>query len=176
MSSNNSFNLPLEDGEIIVGRSGLTPVAATLTAAPGGNVVVTNGAGTIALAVPIAPSIKMNKVPPSEDIMGMTANNGYVVRDPVNIAQFLFPSTATFGDLFFASSSWGESGTASQGFTLSCVGGQNVYSDTQPQGGVTVNGTIPGQPCCVYLMCVDDTVPNAEQFQVISKVGTIIIS
>src|ERR1700760_371577 len=174
--TNNSFNIPIEDGQLIVGRDVLSPVAASIT--PGGaNVEVTNGAGSITMAVPMASFCKMNHADASI-VQTMTPGNGYVARDTVNIAQLLFPPTATFGDLFFASSSKDMAGIIpgeSQGFIMSCVGGQRVGSPSQPTGGVTVNGTTVGQPCSVLVMCVDDSVPNSEQFQIISPTGTIVI-
>src|ERR1700760_673326 len=96
--TNNSFNTPLADGQLIVGRDGLSPVAASIT--PGGaNVEVTNGAGSITMAVPMASFCKMNHADASI-VQTMTPGNGYVARDTVNIAQLFSHLRQLLGTCF----------------------------------------------------------------------------
>ncbi len=82
---------PLTNGQVIVGSTGATPVAATITGGTG--ITVTNGAGTITIA--------SNQIDPVWNVVSgttqtMVINNGYIANN-ASLVTLTLPSTAAVG-------------------------------------------------------------------------------
>lgn len=82
---------PLINGQVIVGSTGATPVAATITG--GAGITVTNGAGTITIA--------SNGIDPTWNVVSgttqtMVINNGYIANN-AGLVTLTLPSTAAVG-------------------------------------------------------------------------------
>lgn len=84
----------LSNGQIIIGSTGATPVANTITA--GAGVTVTNGAGTITISAGSGLSTWSTvTTAPSPNAL---VNNGYVANSSSGSIAFLLPPNANVGD------------------------------------------------------------------------------
>jgi hypothetical protein len=84
----------LTNGQLAIGSTGATPVAATISA--GTNISVTNGAGTITIAASGFGSFAWNDV--SGTSQAATINNGYIISNASQTTVTL-PSTAAEGSI-----------------------------------------------------------------------------
>lgn len=82
---------PLTNGQLIIGSTGATPVAAALTAGPG--VSIANGAGTITISG-TGSGIGWTNV--TSTTLTMVADNGYVI-DSASLCTATLPTTAALG-------------------------------------------------------------------------------
>jgi hypothetical protein len=82
---------PTTNGQVVIGRTGNTPVATTLTAGTG--VSITNGSGIISIATSVAP-VTWNIINVS---LTMTSNNGYIVISGIG-SNLTLPTTSAVGD------------------------------------------------------------------------------
>jgi len=95
MATNNATNTPqlTLNGQLIIGSTGVVPVAATLTA--GSGISIVNGAGTITIAsTGSAPWVDQTTTP-----VTMTVNTAYIV-DNAGLVTLTIPATAAIGDSF----------------------------------------------------------------------------
>lgn len=83
----------LTNGQLVIGSTGATPVAAALTA--GANITITNGAG----AITIASSGNMTWSAVTGATQSITVNNGYIANRGGGVA-FSLPATSSVGDTF----------------------------------------------------------------------------
>lgn len=84
---------PLTNGQIIIGSTGATPVAASLTA--GANVTITPGAGSITIAS--SGNITWSEI--TDPTQNIAVNNGYIANRGGGVA-FALPATSAVGDIF----------------------------------------------------------------------------
>ena len=96
MATNNATNTPqlTLNGQLIIGSTGVKPVAATLTA--GAGISVTNGAGSIT----IASTGLGNFVNVTTASQTMAPGIIYMANDPSSLVTFTFPATAAVGDFY----------------------------------------------------------------------------
>jgi len=93
----NSSSVPtwsgsLTNGQIVIGSTGATPSVATINQGTG--IAVTNGPGTISIAVNGAtPWVDQTTTP-----VTMTANTGYVSDSGATLLNFTLPATSAIGD------------------------------------------------------------------------------
>lgn len=162
MATNNSFNLPLEDGEIIIGSTGNTPVASSVMGAVGGSITVILGAGSISLA-----HMPLTTLAVDTDLV---ANNSYSIFDNLGLITFTFPNlTAKKGDTYEIYAC----GVSGVGFRVNTSGGQLIFGPapiSSPQNNIQF--VVPGEASSVRIRCINDTVVNSEHFQVVSFTGT----
>ena len=88
---------PLVDGEIIIGSTGLVPVAATITA--GSGISVVNGAGTITLSV-AGGGLSWTVV--AGAAQALVVNSGYFANNAGTVV-FTLPATCAVGDVIAVS-------------------------------------------------------------------------
>lgn len=167
MPINNALNVPLIDGQIIVGSTGSAPVAKTLT--QGDNVVIIDGAGSVTFACPVAPSFTWNPVPPGGDPIMLQRNHAYTVKDTSTVTTFFFPPDAAYGDLYHISAY----GIGDQGFVVDVQGGQVIFIPGVFGQQNHVNAVQISDVCSVEIACVDDSIPSGQIFQVIRFTGSL---
>lgn len=157
MSVNSSLNITQNNGQLLIGSSGLTPVASTLT--PGPNVTITNGPGTITVGA--SPQYTVAGVGASNPSLSMTPNTFYVTGNaatPVNVAYLLNPF-AVLGDSIYVSA-WGPTHTVTiSGSTVPFGSVINYLGNT---AALTVTFT-PNQTGFIWLMCVSASSPCVYQ-------------
>jgi hypothetical protein len=83
--------LPLTDGQILIGSTGVIPVPATLTAGTG--ISIGNAAGSIVISTSGSPAGWTDVTGATQ---AMVANNGYIANRS-SIITFTLPTTAAFG-------------------------------------------------------------------------------
>lgn len=139
-----AFNpIVLTNGQLLIGSTGLDPVAASISA--GAGISVTNGAGTITIAA--TASVNWNNV--TSGTQALSPEQGYVTNNGASLVTYTLPVLAAFGTVIsvagFSSGGW----TIAQNALQSIVFG-NV-STTVGIGG-SLSSTNGGDQ--VDLLCV----------------------
>ena len=160
-ATNNSLNLPLSDGQIIIGVTGDKPVVANVTGATGGSITVTNGPGSIALSTMSLSTVTLNTT--------LASNKSYSIRDVLTLVIFTLPATtAKKGDTYEIYAC----GLSNFGFQVNTTGSQLIYGPVSNSPQNNIRFVVTGQPSAVKIRCIDDTIVNSEIFQVVSHEGT----
>lgn len=162
-AANSPFNFvgPLADGELLVGVTGSSPVAAGITAGTGISVVNTPGTITISSV-----GAGLNWTNVTGTSQSMSANNGYTANN-VGLVTLTLPTTAAFGT---ALAVIGVAGSG--GWEIVFNAGQSIQVGNV--GATMTSGTVSSNdPTDVlYLICtVQDTVWSA-----ISTIGNLVIT
>lgn len=97
MATNNAWNTPAltTNGQLLIGSTGVNPVAATLTA--GTNIAITNGAGSITVAASGAGSFTWSVI--ASTTQTIVPFNGYFANTGT-LLTFTLPTTSAVGDSF----------------------------------------------------------------------------
>lgn len=151
-------SVSMTDGQVLIGATGSSPVAATLTA--GGGINITSSAGEITISSSVVSQI-WTQVDTSFTI---AANNGYVVTAAL-VATL--PASAVLGATFEVLNT-SSTGTV----TIAQNAGQSIiFGDQVTTIGVlgSLSSTTTGDS--IRVVCVDATL-GAEVFMVASSVGT----
>jgi len=94
-----AFNpIVLTNGQLLIGSTGVDPVAATLTA--GAGITVTNAAGTITIASSESAGGGFIWTDVTSATQTIVAGNAYVSDDGATLVTFTLPATSAFGDTF----------------------------------------------------------------------------
>lgn len=109
---------PLTNGQLVIGQTGLIPVASTLTAGTG--IAITNASGSITIAASGAPAL-LPWVDVITPIQTIVVNTGYVADNAGAPVTFLLPITAAFGTVFTV-----MGGVSGSGWVISQNAGQNL--------------------------------------------------
>jgi hypothetical protein len=96
MTTNNVTNTPelTLNGQLIIGSTGATPVAATLT--QGAGITITNAAGSITIA---ASGTELTWTTVASSSQALAVNNGYIVNNGASLCTLTLPSTAAVGSI-----------------------------------------------------------------------------
>lgn len=160
-ASNTITNKILTDGQVLIGSTGVDPVAATLTA--GSGVSITNAAGSITIA---ASGGGLTWTVITGASQALAVNNGYIANNAGTVA-FTLPVTAAVGTLIAVTGINNNTGWSI---------GQNV-GQTIHMGTVSSTTGVGGSLACtktrdtVYLVCV---VANTD-WNVVGSMGNITI-
>jgi hypothetical protein len=150
----------LTNGQLAIGSTGATPVAATITA--GTNVSVTNGAGTITIAATGAGGFTW--VDQASSSVTMAVNTGYIMDNGASLVTLTLPATAAEGSIFRVA------GVSSGGWKVAQAASQLIHfgnvTTTTGTGGSLASSNQYDQ---VELLCV---VANTT-FVVLSAVGNL---
>jgi len=132
---------PMTDGQIVVGATGSTPVATTITA--GGNITVTNGPGTITLS-----SASFQWLDVSEESVTMEINKGYIASN-AGLVTLTLPAVAPVGSRVAVQ----DSGAG--GWRIAQNSEQIVRSNSG-QSTVGITGTVSSSQVydVIYVLCV----------------------
>lgn len=134
---------PMTDGQIVIGATGATPVATTITA--GGNISIDNGAGSITIS-----SSSFQWLDASETTVAMEINKGYIASNS-GLVTLTLPAIAPVG----ARVAVQDSGAG--GWTIAQNAGQRVRTNSgQSTTGVT--GTTSSSQIfdVIYILCVEE--------------------
>lgn len=140
--------IPMTDGDVIIGRTGNTPVANKFTAGTGISIVY--GAGSITFSSTGAETWVDQTTP----TVTLANNTGYIANAGVSLITFTLPATANVGD-------WIEiNGLASGLFTIAQNAGQSIiFGDTTSTVGVggSVTSTLPSDGLKIRCVVADLT-------------------
>jgi hypothetical protein len=141
------FSSSMTNGQVIIGSTGATPTAATLTA--GTNISITNAAGSITIAATGAGGFSWNVV--SGTSQAMLSNNGYIANN-AGLVTLALPPTSAVGDEIAVI------GKGAGGWLVQCGGGQTVVigSSTTTSGGSVASTNAKDS---FYIVC---TAANTE--------------
>lgn len=116
----------LTDGQLLIGSTGITPVASTLTA--GTNIAITNTAGSITIDGTGDAGFSWSTV--TETTQSMISNNGYTANNAA-LVTFTLPATAAVGEKLSII------GLGAGGWIIA----QNASQEIQVQSSVSTSGT-----------------------------------
>lgn len=137
------FSGTMTNGQVVIGSTGSTPTAATLTAGTG--VSISNGAASITISA----TGTSTWVDQNTSSVTMTANTGYLINNGASLVTLTLPTTAAIGDFIeingFSSGGWIIAQAASQ---LIHIGNQVT---TTGAGGSLAS---TNQYDCVRLRCL----------------------
>lgn len=158
MTTNNAINLndaglayyngtgvfsgvPLTNGQLPIGSTGVAPVAATLTA--GSGVSIVNGAGSITISA-AGGGFSWNTS--SINVANMAVNNGYFAISPGGALTFGLPAASVLGDAITLSlsgaTSWQITQAASQqiqlGNVATTLGAGGTLTSTAQGDSITI--------------------------------------
>lgn len=158
--ANNQTGIALTNGQLIVGSTGVDPVAATLT--PGTGVSISNGAGTITISSTGVGSLVWNDVAGTSQAAAV--NNGYIISNAGQTTVTL-PATAAEGSVVAVS------GKGAAGWVLTANTGQVIHlgnSASSSAGSLTSTN----QYDTVLVLCVTANTTWVVQ----SLVGNLTVS
>lgn len=160
-ASNGLSSQLLTDGQVIIGSTGVAPVASTLTAGTG--VSITNGAGSITIAAS-GGGLAWTVVTGASQAMAV--NNGYIANNAGTVA-FTLPVTAAVGTLIAVTGI-----NNNTGWSIAQNVGQTIHFGTLS----TTTGVAGSLACTktrdtIYLLCV---VANTD-WNVVDSIGNITI-
>jgi len=160
-ASNGLSSQLLTDGQLVIGSTGVAPVAATLTAGTG--VSITNAAGSITVA---ASGGGLTWTVVTGVSQTLAVNNGYIANNAGTVA-FTLPTTAAVGSIIAITGI-----NNNTGWSIAQNAGQTIHlgivSSTTGVGGSLASTRIRDT---VYLLCV---VANTD-FNVVTSIGNITI-
>lgn len=142
-----AYSSTMTNGQLIIGSTGGTPTAATLTA--GANISITNGAGTITITATGLAGFSWTTVTGTSQ--AMLSNNGYIANN-AGLVTLTLPATSAVGDEIDII------GKGAGGWKVQAGGGQTIVlgSSTTTSGG-SVSSTQAKDS--FYMIC---TVANTE--------------
>jgi hypothetical protein len=153
-------SLTLANGQVVIGSTGASPVASTLTAGTG--ISISNGAGSITISTAGSGLAWVDVTTGTE---AMSANTGYIVDNGATLVTFTLPTSATFGD------SVTVVGKSAGGWIITYAAGQSIIV-----GDVTSTASVAStlQTDCLHLICTtaSATVPV---FTALSVQGNVTI-
>lgn len=138
-----AWSSTMTNGQVIIGSTGATPVAATLTA--GAGVTISNGAGSITIASSGGGFSWTHVTGTSQ---AMVSNNGYVA-DNAGLVTLTLPATAVIGDALAIM------GRGAGGWKITYT--TNQYIQVGSSGSTVTSGNIASTNRfdSIYLVCID---------------------
>jgi|SRR5277367_126869 len=155
------FSSSMTNGEIIIGSTGATPTAATITA--GTNISITNGAASITIAATGTAAFTWNVVTGTTQVMA--SNNGYIANN-ASLVTLSLPAASAVGDEI------NVVGKGAGGWLIQCGVGQTIVlgSQTTSSGGSLA---ATNENDALYMVC---TVLNTEWHLVVAPQGNITVT
>ena len=133
----------MTNGQLIIGSTTATPVAATLTAGTG--IIITNGAGSITIATD-AEGTWVNQNSAS---VTMAIGTGYTINNGASLVTLTLPAAAVIGDYVEIN------GQSSGGWSIAQAAGQLIHIGNQvTTTGVGGSLASTNQYDCVRLRCI----------------------
>lgn len=111
------FEGPMTNGQILIGRTGNSPVVNTLTA--GANIIITNSAGSITISGPSSSVFDWNVITNTATTNQMAIDNGYF-SNANTLVSFVLPVNAAVGTLLSIK------GMGTGGWRIHQNSGQNI--------------------------------------------------
>lgn len=153
------FSTAMTNGQVIIGSTGATPTAATLTA--GGGISISNAAGSITITSSGGGSSWTEVTGTSQ---AMVVDNGYIANN-AGLVTLTIPATAAIGQQFEIN------GKGAGGWLVQANIGQTIYFSGATS---SVAGSIASthRRDCVGIRCIT---ANTE-FEVYSSVGSLTVA
>lgn len=132
----------LTNGQLVIGSTSASPVAATLTA--GSGISITNGAGSISISATGSGLPVVNVTTTSQS---MAANTKYIINN-ASLVTLTMPASANIGDVISIV------GSGATGWIINQNSGQTIHTDLQSSTtgtGGSVAST--GRYNCIDLAC-----------------------
>lgn len=158
----------LTNGQVLIGSTGVDPVAASLTA--GTDVTITPGAGTITVSATGSGATSwFVRTNPSSPPHPLIADNGFITVTASFWVYYKLPTSATLGDVYEIAGS----DNADWHWSLSQNDGQSIRlgnrTTTTGTGGYL---TSISKGDCIRMVCSDGTT-GAERFIVVSSANNV---
>ena len=156
------FNfIPLTSGQVLIGSTGVDPVAATLTPGPG--ISITNGPGAITIAATGA-GFMWQRISANQTLV---KENGYICVSPGGTLLLALPAVSAIGDSIEVTLQGATGWTITQPNA-----GSQIHAGSQSTT-VGVGGTLSStaQGDTIELVCINT---NAD-WQVISMIGNLTV-
>ena len=136
---------PLTNGQVIIGKTGLPPIAGTLTA--GTNITITNASGSITIAASGAGGFSWTHVTGTSQTMA--SNNGYVV-DNGGLVTLALPAASALGDEIEII------GRGAGGWTISQAASQQIIvGSSSSTAGVGGSVASTNRRDSLYMVCTN---------------------
>lgn len=156
------FSSTMTNGQVIIGSTGATPTAATLTA--GAGISITNGAGTITINSTGA----VNWVNQNTSTVTMGANTGYTINNGASLVTLTLPTTANQGDFIEIN------GSSSGGWKIAQASGQQIlYGNQSTTSGATGSLASTNLNDCVRLRST--AASGSTTWVVVSVIGALTV-
>lgn len=141
------FTSSMTNGQVVIGSTGATPTAATLTA--GANISIVNAAGSITISATGLAGFSWTVVTGTSQ--AMLSNNGYIANN-AGLVTLTLPATSAVGDEIDVI------GKGAGGWLIQCGGGQTIVlgSSTTSVAGSLASTNAKDS---LYMIC---TVANTE--------------
>lgn len=141
------FSSAMTNGQVIIGSTGATPTAATLTA--GANISIVNAAGSITISATGLAGFSWTVVTGTSQ--AMLSNNGYIANN-AGLVTLTLPATSAVGDEIDVI------GKGAGGWLIQCGGGQTIVLGSST---TSVAGSLASTNAkdALYMIC---TVANTE--------------
>jgi hypothetical protein len=157
-----TFSATMTNGQVIIGSTGATPTAATLTA--GTNISITNGNGSITINSTASGAFTWTNVATSTQVLAI--NTGYITNNGATLVTYSLPATVAQGSVIRVS------GFSAGGWTITQGASQEIFYGNQHTtigtGGSLSSSNANDQ---VELLCV---VANTS-FEVLSSIGNLTV-
>lgn len=137
------FSGTMTNGQLIIGSTGATPTAATITAGTG--VSISNGAASITISATGTSSW----VDQSSGSVTMTSNTGYLINNGASLVTLTLPASSAIGDFLEIN------GFSAGGWTIAQAASQLIHIGNQvTTTGVGGSLASTNQYDCVRLRCL----------------------
>lgn len=153
------FSSTMTNGQLIIGSTGATPNAATLTAGTG--IGITNGAGTITISS-AGGGVSWSEITTTSQTM--VANNGYIANN-AGVVTLTIPATVALGDTFLIV------GKGAGGWLVQANAGQTIYFGSSTSS-VAGSAASTQRRNCIEIVCIT---ANTE-LEIRNSVGNITIA
>ncbi len=138
-----AYSATMTNGQLIIGSTAGTPVAATLTAGVG--IGISNGTGTITISA----SGGSGWVDEASGSVAMSTNTGYTTDDGASLITFTLPTTSAIGDFVEIN------GKAAGLYTIAQAAGQQInFGNLASTLGATGTVSSTLQYDCIRLRCI----------------------
>lgn len=156
------FSSTMTNGQVIIGSTGATPTAATLTA--GAGISISNGAGSITINSTGA----VNWVNQNTSSVTMGPNTGYTINNGASLVTLTLPTTANQGDFIEIN------GSSSGGWIIAQAAGQQIFFGNQ-NTTLGATGTLASSNLhdCVRLRSTATS--GSTTWVVVSVIGTLTV-
>lgn len=156
------FSSTMTNGQVIIGSTGATPTAATLTAGTG--VTITNGAGSITLSA-TGTGTWVNQ---NSSTVTMAANTGYTINNGASLVTLTLPTTANQGDFIEIN------GSSAGGWIIAQAAGQQIsFGNQNTTSGATGTLASTNLHDCVRLRST--AASGSTTWVVVSVIGNLTV-
>lgn len=150
-----AFSSTMTNGQVIIGSTGATPTAATLTPGPG--ISISNAAGSISISA----TFEGNWVNQTTSSVTLAAGMNYMINNGASLVTLTLPTSPTLGDTFqvagFSSGGWKVAQNASQvmqfGSTATTAGVTGFAASANQYDRILITYAASNTFVCTVMQC-----------------------